>query len=258
MNDPAALERLVVRSNFVFAGTVAALGRSALKVIPDRSDLAVARLDRALRIAPVLGNLDGRPITVLLAQGEQVRPGERLIFFTASWVHGEEIAVREVAHLPADEQTEKTVAKIVASEPERHLQARVASAVLIVRGTVRAVERAREIPEPGSEHAPRWMRARIDVRQVLKGELTAPAAPARGRRAAPARGSVVLFFPGSDDIAYRNTPKPAQGQAAVFLLHAGSPPLPERALVAPDRADVQPESRAGDVRKLIGSSTRPR
>ena len=264
MSGSADLVGLVLRSSFIFAGTVISRGRSSLKALPPRPDLAIARLERALRINPMLGKLDGRPITVLLARDAEVQPGAQLLFFAQNWLHAEEIAVRAFAHLPAEDKMEQDVGQIVASLPERHLRERIASAVLIVRGVVKETERATEIAEPISEHAAQWMRAMIEVQEILKGEQQPGP---RGRGAQP-KGTVMVFFPGSDDRAYRNWPRLSSGQSAVFLLHGvptGKPGvtpqrggLPQGALIAPDPMDVQPPEHADDIRSLLGSPRRPR
>lgn len=249
MAEASSSQTLVQRSSFIFTGTITAPGKSSLRVLTSRPGLAVARLDRGFLINPVLGNLEGRPITVRLAQegagAGAVRAGDRAVFFATAWVHGEEIAVAELARLPADDKTEQEVARAVATLPELHLSQRIAAAALIVQGTVTEIARATNIPRTGSEHDPAWLRASIDVQTVLKGEI--PRSPARRKSA-----SVALLFPGSRDIAFKDVPRPAKGQKAVFLLHREGSPVPASEYVAPDPADIQPTSALPTVRRLIG------
>jgi hypothetical protein len=241
MIEPKALEELVIRSSFIFSGTLVSRGQSALRSISARSELVIARLENALHVDPVLGSLDGRPITVLSAQGGELSVGNRFIFFANGWVHAEEIAVHEVAHTTADAETEKAVAAAIAAVPQRHLQERVASAVLIVNAIVKEVTRARDISEPVSFHAPRWMRAHLDVKEVLKSALPRP-----GKK-----GETVLYFPGSRDIAFANRPKVAAGQDSVFLLHTARAPLPQGSLIVPDPADIQPAQTIRNIRAMV-------
>ncbi|MGA8098357.1 MAG: hypothetical protein WB810_06845 [Candidatus Cybelea sp.] len=239
-----SIDELAVRSTFIFVGTVEMPGASALKVLPGRPQLAVVRFEKALRLNPVLGNLSGKPITVLLADGSAVRRGERFIFFAESWVHAEAIAVREFAHLADTEKTEQEVRTIVDDLPMIHLQERIASAALIVVGKVASVERASDIREPFTEHAPIWMRARIAAKTILKG---APSAE---------RQELVVYFPSSHDRAWRGWPKLKEGESAIFLIHILEPPplrLPPGAMVLPDPADVQPLSELPTIRKLLGT-----
>jgi hypothetical protein len=250
---------LVQSSSFVFVGTVTSPGKSAVEVLEPNPGLAVVRFDRGFIVNPVLGQLTGRPITVRLAQGGAgtgaVRPGQKFIFFTTAWVHGKEIAVAEVSRLPADDKTEQEVARAVAALPELHLSERIASAALIVDGAVTEIERAADVPGTASEHDPAWMRASIEVREVLKGG-SSPAGG--GKRASSAkRAHASLLFPGSGDIAFRSMPRVSVGQKAVFLLHRGAGRVPQADLIAPDPADVQSVEALPTIRRLIGGSTAP-
>jgi hypothetical protein len=240
---------LFSRASFVFAGTVTSLGESSLHVLRSRPGLAIVRFDRGFLVNPVLGKLEGQPITVQIT-GENVGTGklargQRLIFFTTAWVHGEHVAVTALTWLPADAKTEKELIRFMASLPERHLSERIATAELIVHGTVKEIARAADIPRTATEHDPYWMRAIIDVIEALKGE---PDVPGRQKRATAA-----LLFPGSRDIAFRDVPRPKLHQEAVFLLQrAATPPMPQNAHVAPDPADIQPASELPTIRRLLG------
>jgi hypothetical protein len=240
------------RATFIFAGTVTGPGQSALRVLPSRPGLAVVRLDRAFLVNKVLGKLDGRPITVQLLPGADAKTplhkGQKLIFFATGWVHGEQAAVTEFARLSADTKTEQEVEHAVALLPELHLSRRIASAVLIVHGTVSNIERATDAPRTASEHDPMWMRAVIAVKEVLKGKVAGEGANA----------IALLLFPGSRDIAFRTTPRPSQGQDAVFLLHSVSGQLPTNAHIAPDPADIQPHAQLATVKRLIEGANPPR
>lgn len=248
-----ALATLVQESTFIFAGSVVSRGASSVKTVPAAANLAVATFRRAFRVNPMLGDLDGRRITVRLAAGAKVARGEKLIFFANSWVHGEEIAVTETAHIPDNAAAEREVDDLVASLPARHLAERVASALLVVEGTVRAVDSA-GIWEPVTEHAADWRQAWIAVTAVLKGSLPPPRIPGS---VALADGSVVLFFPESNDPVWRPWPKVARGQSGVFLLHPAERPLPQPpgALIAPDPADVLPTATLQEVRNLLPGAT---
>lgn len=247
------LAAVAQESTFIFAGTVISRGASSVKTVPAAADLAVVTFRRAFRVNPMLGDLAGRPITIRLAEGAKVLRGEQLIFFANSWVHGEEIAVTEAAHIPDNADAEREVDDLVASLPARHLAERVASALLVVEGTVRAVDPA-GIWEPVTEHAADWQQAWIAITAVLKGSLPPPRIPGS---VALADGSVVLFFPEGNDPIWRPWPKVAPEQSGVFLLHPAERPLPlpPGALVAPDPADVQPADTLQEVRNLLPGAT---
>jgi hypothetical protein len=249
MNEASLLDT-IQRSSFIFVGTVTTPVGSSLRAVPAQLGLAVVRFERGFLTNPVLGRLEGRPITVRLA-GEgagasAVSAGERLMFFATAWVHSEEIGVNELGRLPADEKTEQEVMAVVASLPERHLADRLANAALVVQGTVDGVSRATDIPGVGTEHDPGWMRAQIESQEVLKGEVKTPAG--RGRR----RATVAVLFPGSGDRAFRDAPRFTSGQTAVFVLHQPAGSLPAGSLIAPDPADVQPVSQLAVIRGLLG------
>ena len=95
---PSILE-LTRSSGFIFAGTVLERGTSTVPSVSADQKLVIVRLDRALRIDPVLGDLRGRKITVAALDSTKLSVGQQAVFFTNSWVHGGGIAVREVAHL---------------------------------------------------------------------------------------------------------------------------------------------------------------
>jgi hypothetical protein len=246
--DTTSVNTLVERASFVFAGTVTWLDASSLRALPARSNQAVVRFDRGFLINPVLGNLTGRPITVqLVSQAVESIPlkrGVRLIFFATAWVHGEEIAVTELARLADNEENQQEVSRIVESLPQRHLSERINSAVLIVHGKVIRIARASDLPRTGSEHDPYWMRAVIEVIEILKGSAGGPKAKT---------ATVDLLFPGSGDIAFKNVPRPSLHQESIFLLHHGSGKIiPESAHIAPDPADIQPPSQVAAIRGLLG------
>jgi hypothetical protein len=251
----SSIAALVQGSSFIFAGTITVPGKSSLKVLVDRPGLAIVRFDQAFLVNQVLGELDGRPITVKLAQGGvgegAVRQDQRFIFFATGWVHGKEIAVTELGRLLSDAKTNEEVSQAVAALPELHLSQRIASAALIVHGVVAQIERATDIPNTASEHDPAWMRATIEVRETLKGE-SAPAGVGR-RPSSSKRTHASLLFPGSGDVAFWNSPRVSKGQEAVFLLHRGGGRLPPSDLIAPDPADIQPKEALPTVRRLISA-----
>ena len=175
-----------------------------------------------------------------------VAVGRPLMFFSNIAVMGKSVAVKEVAHF--DVTRSSTMAGQVAdynkSKPERDLQRRVASADLIVTGTVDSIgtrAAAREGPE-GSEHDPEWTQATVTVQSTEKGA---------------AQQRVTVWFAASDDIRWFRSPKLKAGQSAVFLLHR--PRERERdqptGYTVVDQLDVQPAPQRDRVRQLIN---RPR
>jgi hypothetical protein len=241
--DGAIGPELADAATFIFLGTVLAPGEPSVRILAGRPGLVLARFERAFRVNPMLGDLTGQRITVGLPPGATVREGENVVFFANSWVHGEAIAVSALAYASADADSEGEVLKALAALPGLYRERRVASADLIVQGTVGEV-RAADIEQPISEHMAQWMQAEVAVAAVLKGRLPEPSSGA-----GEATASVTVWFPEDTDSSWGQWPKLTRGQRAVFLLHhATRRPLPPTALTLPDPDDVQPSGKARAIR----------
>src|SRR5438874_2877933 len=153
------IQKFLESSDLVFKGTVVQLHASTLPTVPARENSIVVRVDQGLRVAPVLGDLNGRLITVLTKDVDKLKVEQQAIFLTSSWIHGNSIATREVTRLDADPTGEKTIKEGVAALPELRVQERVAMAELVVVGQVESIERARNMQEFTSRHSPQWMTA---------------------------------------------------------------------------------------------------
>jgi hypothetical protein len=235
-----SITELTQGSSFIFSGTVLELGRSNLRVIQAREGLALVRVDRGLRVDPALGDPAGRVVTVDTGDSVELRPGDQAVFFTESWIHGDELAVHELAHLPID-----TVEHVVAEVdrlPELHLLERLIQARVVVRAVVTQTARVPNLPR--ERRAPYWAEAKLRVTSTLKGD-------ARGKR---------LFFPTSDSHHWYGAPRFRRGRRGVFLLHDDDPRatrwldtsgVDRNVLTALDPADVQPESELEHVRTLL-------
>lgn len=242
------VEGLVDRASFIFVGKILARGRSSVRDLSPRPELAIAELELPLRVDPVLGDPTGQPITVLPAPGADIAVGRRLIFFANSWVHAEAIAVVALANLAAKGKLEQQVKDAVNDLPRRRLAERVARAKLIAHAVVGGVQPASEVREPLSEHSPRWRMARLRVQDVLKGELPRQRGQTR---------TVSVYFPGSDDVAYWDVPKLREGEEAVYLLHEPPEQLPRDAFVLPDSLDVQPVQRKAAIGRVVADQQPP-
>jgi hypothetical protein len=218
---PASRARaLTSQARFVFQGTVKNVRATTLKSVPATARTIVTRVDRVIQSPETLSDYAGHDVTVQLAPGERVRPGQRLIFHTAGWIFGDSLAVQSLGH---EEATTPRVAAAAAhpEDPVRSLQAREAMtqasrADLIVTGRVSSVRvpaaevQARAMATGGtteriSEHAPIWHEAVVNVDEIHKG---------RERRK-----QVVVRFPSSTDVRWYHAPKFQAGQEGVFLLH---------------------------------------
>src|SRR5262249_34858339 len=132
MADPTgspSIEELTRSSSLVFAGTVLDVGASNLRALRAQENLVLVRVNRALRVDPALGDLRRRSVTLETQTADRLQPGEQAVFFTQSWIHGEEIAVREVARVDVGRADE--VAAVAARLPELHLVDRLADAAVV-------------------------------------------------------------------------------------------------------------------------------
>src|SRR5262249_37941842 len=151
------------------------------------------RVDRGLRVDPVLGDLRGKMITVAAAAPESLRVGQKAVFFTNSWIHGRGIAVREVEHMDVGE--ENMVAAAVSQLPQIHLHERLQSAAMVVEAEV---VRIGPVERTSLErNAALWKAAELKVEKVLRGK--------------PLK-STVVYFPTSDHPMWARAPRFKEGQ----------------------------------------------
>jgi hypothetical protein len=235
-----SISELVQLSTFIFSGTVLELGASSVPFVPPNEKLITARLEKSLRTDPVLGDLSGKTITVAVGSAEKFTPGDQVVFFANSWVHGRGIAVREVAHLDAG-QTDR-VAAAVAELPRRHMFDRVQDAEVVVDA------RITKIDPPGftlDQHDGLWAAAHLQVNSTLKGSAPSPA---------------VFYFATAEWPPWNQAPRFEKGQAGIFILHIPPPDtvkeggtLPAAGLVAVDAADFQVKSQAGRIKQFLAS-----
>jgi hypothetical protein len=225
------------QASFVFQGTVKELKAATMSQVPVSDHTAVVRVDRLIQTPEALSDYAGHEITVELAPGKKVKEGETLIFHTNGWIFGDSLAVQSVKQEEAS-PTAVAAMSIEAEDPVESMRLRAAreqaaAADLVVSGRVAAVRlpaaegQARasamatgQTAEPISEHAPLWHEAVIDVDDVHKGQSR--------------KKQVVVRFPSSTDVRWRNAPKFHTGQEGVFLLHKEQPAeAPAAALAAP-------------------------
>jgi hypothetical protein len=233
------LQELARTSSFVFSGTVEQTGASNVAAVDPTDRMLLVRVDRSLRASQVLGDLTNRLVTVESEVADDLQPGTAAVFFADSWLQGEQIAVRERAHIAADRVDEAAAA--VASLPDLHLEDRLRDAAAVVHALVTAT---RLVPGVDAGYRdPGWTEASLEIFETLKGD-------AAGMR---------LVFPTSTTKSWFLAPRFTAGQRGVFLLHVDAPgaekalddPALEGVVTAFDKADVQPESELEHVRSLL-------
>lgn len=236
--DETSIMSLTRDTGLIFAGTVFKLGDSTVPSLPAQPDFVVIRVERGLRVEPVLGDLRDKLITMAPREPGRLRVGERAVFFTHSWIHGGGIAVQEVNHLSID--AADAVAAAVERLPEEYLMDRVRSAELVVLADVESIE---ELPRMSFERdAALWAAAHLRVERVLRG---------------PAVTEAVVYFPTSVGPPWFTAPRFHVGQRGVFLLHEpvrkrwSEKVLESGSLVALDPNDYQSEEKLPVVERAV-------
>jgi hypothetical protein len=246
-------------AGFVFRGTVERARASTIPGLPADAGTVVVRVNEVLEAPPALAKLAGREVTVVDAgkaarAGQEaifhtngVRFGEGI---AVRAVRVEPLAPAAPARGPAAARAAAAplaaAAGTGAPDPaqahhERQLKRQLDAADVVVAGTVTDVRMAPETlalagapaaaiaapaggrrgargaaraagaapgPPPWrriSEHDPLWQEAVVHVESVEKGATN--------------QKQVVVRFPGSNDVAWRNHPKFRPGQQGVFLLN---------------------------------------
>ena len=228
------VRELTESSALVFNGTIKALKRSNVENVKSSDSTMIVSIDEVLSQTPkaisAFNGLKGREVTVV--DDSQTRPavslheGQSATFFTNPLAYAENIAVSAKAILPAGEQpsalldVKSQVSAAAEGKADGALAKQVRSADLVITGTVTQIRplqpsRVQALAavmgakphETVSEHDPKWKEAVVKVQSVEKGET--------------AEKQVVILFPSSDDIMWRQVPKFQPGQAGTWLLHKG-------------------------------------
>jgi hypothetical protein len=230
---------LVRRSGLIFEGTVKAVGASTPTVVRE-PNTAVVVVDRVLEALPPVGNIKGKEVTVRLKDPNKMRPGQSATFFTFVYSAGKSLGVEEVGTLPAERLDALTneIRGVRQALADQAIAARIASAELVVVGTVGEARPTDAAREREGEHDPLWWRAPVKVEAALKGN--------------PGNAPVFVNIATSDDPAWMRAPKPKPGDAGIFLLQ----PDREKRFRVPglfliDPLDVQNRSELDRVRRLL-------
>jgi|SRR5687768_13422892 len=233
---------LAAKSQFIFNGTVVRVGAATLREITPDAQTAIVRVNEVLRAPPISKSYLGREITVQFTTAPP-GPGEPLVFFTAAWMFGDGVAVREAGRLPDSAALRTELARTLAGQPRALVQGRLAGSELVLVGRVTATRPAPDkvrSAAPG-EHDPDWWEAELQVQSVEKGE---------GRVTGK---SFIVLFPASSDIVWQQSPKFRASQEGVWILRE------ERAKGRPtfgyymalDPLDFQPPDQIELIRRFL-------
>ncbi|MBZ5701092.1 MAG: hypothetical protein LAN84_04535 [Acidobacteriia bacterium] len=235
-----SLDDLVAQSQLIFRGTIVKLGASTLHEVPLAGNMAIVRVDLILDAASAYADLAGHNVTVVLKNPKSARAGEKRTFFTASWLFGRSIGVREVGSFATGAMAPLSVPDVAASRrriAEARLRARLGLAAQIIQGEVMAIRPQARANPPSSEHDPDWWLATIRVDEAIKGSKS---------------DEVIVAFPNSTDVVWAIAPKFVVGQKGVWILRRADllGVLAPEYLTALDPHDVQPMESAARIRAL--------
>ncbi len=229
--SPATLDELATNANIIFVGTVTGPGASSAEGAVE------ARIETTLKAPVQLGPLDGALVILVQGQAGALAANDRYVFFTQTQLLGDRLTLREIGRTQA--AAAGALSKELQESDRRverlQLSTRLKAADAVIVGRVMTVQR--DMPEPAvpvSEHDPQWMRATIEVEDVLSGAVNAK--------------ELALVFPGTMDVAWVGVPRPEEGQQAVWLL-TSDPDLGAYKVLDP--LDVQSVQRTDEIGSLL-------
>ncbi len=262
-------------ATFIFKGTIKQLKASNVKPAPASDRTAIVTVNQVIDAPANLAAYEGQDITVELSDARKVTVGDKMIFHTTSWLYAESIAVRSLREEPdAGDPTTSHHVDAAVPRDQRETRAHFDDADLVISGKVVAVRlpnvdatskrKANARDEPltrVSEHDPQWREAIIEVEQVHKGS--------------PSKRRVIVRFPSSTDVAWRQAPKFEAGQQGYFVLHEENRSAAKRpsaskkseqgssisatasaeTYIVRDRHDFQRYNEMGGIKSLIESES---
>ena len=202
-------KKMIAESDIVFSGTVAVVHSSLSPSVEAENGLVVT-IDEILSVPPGITVAPGDQITLQSKQIGDYKKGDSRIFYARIDAVGDNIAASETGSRPKLEtrdESARLIQSITKAKDEilaDKLNERIAKADLVVSGTIKSISPLEEQPEALSEHNPDWRILEIDITENLKGG---------------ADKIVRILYPGSNDVAYRNYPKPVLGKEWLFILN---------------------------------------
>lgn len=192
-------------ATYVFLGTVAESEQTTVGAV---KGLAVT-VEETIFKKGVFDDQTGR--TVIVAQApSSLQPGQRYVFYTDPILFGQTIVVRLIAtRVPTGEET---ISRMRQESRDAHhrleIRKRVDLAEVVLLGRVTAVRPLTDPAPRDSEHLPDFRVARVEVEQVLKGDVTTE--------------TIEFVFAASQDVQWYRTPKFQIGNNGIFLLNAAA------------------------------------
>lgn len=233
---------VIGQSNFIFSGTIVKMNASNIDVTTN-DPTAIVLVDEVIDAIPPYDQMKGKEITVLLASDRDRKPGEKEVFYTMGWYYGKTLGVKEIPNnlkevIVADHK------KIIAEErfniENDSLSVELKRARIVVLGII--VEtgiKDENVPPFGSEHDPEFRKASIEIKEVLKGDIS--------------ENLIDVYYASSVDVMWSESPKPTKDQEGIFLLHLDQAPaiFKMRDYTMLDIRDIQPNENLANVKSLL-------
>ncbi len=233
---------IIAKSNFIFYGSIVKMNASNISVSASGTT-AIVKVEKVIDAVSPYELMEGKEITVLLANVQNKKENISQVFYTTGWYYGKTLGVKEVPNTMAKNFQDGLKEKIVRERINIHndsLQVELKRAILVIRGVVIESDiKQKENPARESEHNPEYRRAIIQIQTILKGQNSSK--------------QVNVFYSGSDDVMWSNAPKLSRGQEGIFLLQLRQGPsiFPVNGYTVLDKRDVQPAGNLPTVRDLL-------
>ena len=206
---------LASRSAIVVLGTVVKVDASDEPLLAPNNSTVIIKIEKMFAGSELAGDQTGQTATAILSRPGVVKVGAKAIFFGNPRFIGKTITIADVGELPvsadfARGMLEAALAPGLQARRDAPIRARLAIAEMVFRGKAESVqplevESKDKRPPLRDEHDPEW--------QVAMGRVTSAV---RGTQ----NGAVIpVIFAASRDIMWFNSPKPKQGEEALFIAH---------------------------------------
>jgi hypothetical protein len=278
-------EELLKQARFVFKGTVQKLKAANVAGVDkkDKGRTIIVRVDEVVQAPESLGDYTGQDVTVILGEGQQLKAGQKAVFYTNATIFEDNIGVEAVGVREIEGPALALGAAFrdpAINLASQQMKERLETADVVVTGEVTSIRLPEDEPPPArtrgarsltedaaapprrpiSEHEPHWREAVVAVANVEKG--------------AHNKKEVVIRFPESNDVRWYKAPKFRPGQQGVFILHKTQPTRSARtrgiagtltdseaettdAYTALHPADFQPLQQHPEVQTLIRGIATP-
>ena len=229
-------------ADVVFRGRVVEVGGSTVAALPGSALTTVVQVEELLKADDRFRGIGEKQVTLLLDEQVGLKPRSEWIFFADGWLFGGGVALRNVRIHEGGLADQQSVTQAIEQHANEVYRVPLEAAEIVLIGAVESIERARPDRERRtivSEHDPQFLSARVRVREVLSGDWR--------------EDEIEVWFAGSLDVAWVDSPKLAEGQEAILLLHRDQ----RKGLFVPaftvlDAVDVKPLEELDRVRAALG------